>query len=175
MLAVCAAWTSESVSVRCPQWVITLPCLLYLPTSTHSYDSHHLLLAAQGQTIVSPSDRALLHPLAIPLAKGPAPTSQTANAALRGPETYTCLLQYRVGGEGSSGGRLPIVQMSSEALAVSLLARNTDEYLHRCMAHAPDAWHWRAAARWEKSGEPWQAPEGAAAKFPLPCSVAKHK
>ncbi len=145
MLAVCAAWTSEPVSVRCPHWVLTLP-LPTVPAYFHtfiSYDSHHLLLAAQGQSIVSPSDRALLHPFAIPLAKGPAPTSQTANAALRGPETYTCLLQYRVGGEGSSGGRLPIVQMSSEALAVSLLARNTDEYLHRCMAHAPDAWHWR--------------------------------
>lgn len=91
----------------------------------------HLLAGVQGQTIVSPTDRALLHPLAIPLAKGPAPSSQIASAALRGPEAYTCLLQYKVGGDGSSGGRLQIVHMSSEALAVSLLARNTDEYLHR--------------------------------------------
>lgn len=89
------------------------------------------VLQAQGLTIVLPTERALLHPLAIPLAKGPAQATQTANAALRGPEAYTCLLQYSVG-SGTAGGGLPIVQMSSEALAVALLARNPDEYLHRC-------------------------------------------
>lgn len=89
------------------------------------------VLQAQGQTVVSPTERALLHPLAIPLAKGPAPVSQTANAALRGPEAYTCMLQYSVGSSTASGRSLPIVQMSSEALAVTLLARNADEYLHR--------------------------------------------
>lgn len=92
------------------------------------------VLQAQGQTIVSPTERALLHPLAIPLAKGPAPATQTTNAALRGPEAYTCLLQYSVG-SGAAGGGLPVVQMSSEALAVALLARSPDEYLHRYTAH----------------------------------------
>ena len=105
-----------------------------LGSRTQNLEPLMRVLQAQGQTVVSPTERALLHPLAIPLAKGPAPAAQTANAALRGSEAYTCLLQYSVGSSAGGGG-LPIVQMSSGALAVALLARNPDEYLHRSGLH----------------------------------------
>ena len=105
-----------------------------LGSRTQNLEPLMRVLQAQGQTVVSPTERALLHPLAIPLAKGPAPPAQTANAALRRSEAYTCLLQYSVGSSAGGGG-LPIVQMSSEALAVALLARNPDEYLHRSDSH----------------------------------------
>lgn len=105
-----------------------------LGSRTQNLEPLMRVLQAQGQTVVSPTERALLHPLAIPLAKGPATAAQTASAALRGSEAYTCLLQYSVGSSAGGGG-LPIVQMSSAALAVALLARNPDEYLHRSGSH----------------------------------------
>lgn len=42
----------------------------------------------------------------------------------------TCLLPRQVG--ESPSGRLPLVATSRGAPAVALLARNADEYIHRC-------------------------------------------
>lgn len=90
------------------------------------------VLQAQGQTLVAPDDRAQLHPLAVPLACASAPASDTPNAAVRGEEVFTCLLPRQVG--ESPNGRLPIVTTSRGAPAVSLVARNANEFMHRALA-----------------------------------------
>ena len=86
------------------------------------------VLQAQGHEPVSPAARSGLHPLLIPLAQGPAPQSDTPNAALRGGEAFTCLLRWA---EPNAANNLPVVRMSADAPAMVLLARNVDEYLHR--------------------------------------------
>lgn len=90
------------------------------------------VLQAQGQALVAPDDRSQLHPLAIPLTCAPAPISDTPNVAVRGDQVITCLLPRQVG--ESPSGRLPLISTSRGAPSVALLARNSDEYIHRALA-----------------------------------------
>ena len=86
------------------------------------------VLRAQGNEPVSPATRGGLHPLLIPLAQGPVAQTHTPNAAVKGGEAFTCLLRWA---EPSAANSLPVVRMSANAPALELLARSTDEYLHR--------------------------------------------
>ena len=52
------------------------------------------VLKAQGQEIVSPDQRSGLHPLAIPLARGPAVDDASEDASISGDTVYTCLLRW---------------------------------------------------------------------------------
>eukprot|EP00873_Tetraselmis_striata_P038859 jgi/Tetstr1/459123/TSEL_004571.t1 len=94
------------------------------------------VLKAQGHAVVNPSEKANLHPLAIPLTVGqPILTSSTepTDASLVGSELYVCLLAWPCAAE-HEGMELPVVAMSSGAPSVRLLARSVDEYLHRVLA-----------------------------------------
>lgn len=51
------------------------------------------MLKVQGQEVVSPNQRKGLHPLAIPLTKGP-PLSADADSSVTGNEVFTCLLRW---------------------------------------------------------------------------------
>ncbi|KAK9809015.1 hypothetical protein WJX72_007933 [[Myrmecia] bisecta] len=88
------------------------------------------VLNAQGHEIVSPADRTGLHPLVVPLSKHavqPAP----GDASVIGNETFTCLLRWP---ESKRSIGMPVVQMSRNAPSMRLVARTTDEYLHRALA-----------------------------------------
>lgn len=70
-----------------------------------------------------------LYTIMLSPAQGPVPQADTPNAALRGGEAFTCLLRWA---EPSAANTLPVVRMSANAPGMVLLARNADEYLHRC-------------------------------------------
>jgi hypothetical protein len=125
-------------------------------SSPRNLDALLRVLVAKDQELVPPSRRAGLHPLFIPLVKGPATEGATPDASIRGGEVFTGLLRWpgkstmvsvchatcspwrqftcrpvlpadvRAASQG-----LPLVRMSREAPALTLLSRNTDEYLHR--------------------------------------------
>ncbi|KAK9915951.1 hypothetical protein WJX75_006382 [Coccomyxa subellipsoidea] len=78
------------------------------------------VLEAQGHTIVPPSDRKGLQPLLIPLSSRKSP---------KGP-LYTCFLRWP---DLSSTRGLPIVETARGSRQVQLLARSTDEYIHRAL------------------------------------------
>lgn len=78
------------------------------------------VLQAQGQSIVSPSDRWGLHPFLVPVS-----SHRDKN------NTLTCLLRWP---EGHKGMELPIVSMQRGDLKMELLARSVNEYLHRALA-----------------------------------------
>lgn len=67
----------------------------------HSTNKAHLsaviglqVLEAQGQTIVSPSDRSQLHPLLIPLARHKDSVAKNTSQSENGGILYTCLLRW---------------------------------------------------------------------------------
>ncbi|KIY92887.1 hypothetical protein MNEG_15076 [Monoraphidium neglectum] len=91
-------------------------------------------LEAQGHPILSPSDRAGLHPLLIPLASCPPPPGGPDAAAPAGSESVVLgLLRWADPGR-HKGMALPLVSMSRGARGVRLVARSVDEYLHRLLA-----------------------------------------
>ncbi|CAL8470236.1 g9778 [Coccomyxa elongata] len=81
------------------------------------------VLEAQRQTIVPPSNRDGLQPLLIPLACHQSPAGPDE-------EVYTCFLRWP---DLSSSRGMPIVQTSKGSRQVQLLARSTDEYIHRAL------------------------------------------
>lgn len=76
------------------------------------------VLEAQGAHKVSPSERAGLHPLLIPL---------SAKA-----EAVTCLLRWPEPSQHKNMP-LPVVSQTRGSLSVQLIARSVDEYLHRLL------------------------------------------
>ncbi|KAI8464671.1 MAG: hypothetical protein J3K34DRAFT_525991 [Monoraphidium minutum] len=91
------------------------------------------VLQAQGHPILSPSDRAGLHPLLIPLASCPAAGGPDASAPAGAESVVVGLLRWADPGR-HKGMTLPVVSMSRGARGVRLLARSVDEYLHRILA-----------------------------------------
>ncbi|KAF8061990.1 hypothetical protein HT031_004250 [Scenedesmus sp. PABB004] len=102
-----AAYVSEVAVVSCPK---RLPALLKV-------------LEAQGHSLLSPSDRAGLHPLVIPLSTFDAPGGAGVLGLLRWPQPG-----------GHKAMPLPLVSMTREGRGLTLLARSVDEYLHRLLA-----------------------------------------
>eukprot|EP00775_Hariotina_reticulata_P005352 gene5352-5588_t len=102
-----AAYVSEVAVVSCPK---RLPALLKV-------------LEVQGHTLLSPSDRAGLHPLVIPLSSTAAGDQQQVFGLLRWPQPN----QHKA-------MPLPLVSMSRGGRNLTLQARSVDEYLHRLLA-----------------------------------------
>lgn len=75
------------------------------------------VLVAQGQAAVSPFDRSNLHPLLVPLAQ----QGDTVTGFLRWPTNHKSIMA------------LPIVSMKRRGAALALLARSTDEFIHRAL------------------------------------------
>ncbi|WIA18097.1 hypothetical protein OEZ85_009575 [Tetradesmus obliquus] len=107
-----AAYVSEVAVVSCPK---RLPTLLKV-------------LEAQGHSLLSPSDRAGLHPLVIPLS-----TFEEPAAGKRSGRGVLGLLRWPQPNQHKAMP-LPLVSMSREGRSLTLLARSVDEYLHRLLA-----------------------------------------
>eukprot|EP00879_Flechtneria_rotunda_P027676 GHRR01029657.1.p1 GENE.GHRR01029657.1~~GHRR01029657.1.p1 ORF type:complete len:344 (+),score=121.23 GHRR01029657.1:363-1394(+) len=104
-----AAYISEVAVMSCPK---RLPALLKV-------------LKAQGHSLLSPSDRAGLHPLVIPLS--------TFDSQNSGEGHVLGLLRWPQPNQHKAMP-LPLISMSRQGYNLILLARSVDEYLHRLLA-----------------------------------------
>lgn len=134
------------------------------------------VLEAQQHSVVAPTERNGLHPLLIPLTRGPASlTGQLVgdSASAASGEVYVCLLRWHNPREHKAM-ELPVVAMSPGANTMSLLARSVDEYVTRALveedfAGGPGT---LAAAAAAAGGEPLPYRAGEAAASGLPSLAA---